>query len=124
MASFAFTSSNLSTLAMEHMAPIAGTASSVQGVVGTIGAAVIGFVIGQQFDGTRDPVRRRHRAVRGRRLPAHRADRAEAAVRADAADPTSGSGRESTAFPRTSAEDASNEGSGRRPDAVRPPLGS
>ena len=52
MASFAFTSSNLGTLAMEHMAPIAGTASSVQGVVGTMGAAAIGFLIGQQFDGT------------------------------------------------------------------------
>ena len=52
MASFAFTSSNLGTLAMEHMAEIAGTASSVQGVIGTIGAAAIGFVIGQQFDGT------------------------------------------------------------------------
>ena len=52
MASFAFTSSNLGTLAMEHMAEIAGTASSVQGVTGTIGAAAIGFVIGQQFDGT------------------------------------------------------------------------
>ena len=52
MASFSFTSSNLGTLAMEHMAPIAGTASSVQGVIGTIGAAAIGFVIGQQFDGT------------------------------------------------------------------------
>jgi DHA1 family bicyclomycin/chloramphenicol resistance-like MFS transporter len=37
---------------MEHMAPIAGTASSVQGVVGTVGAALIGFLIGQQFDGT------------------------------------------------------------------------
>ena len=55
MASFAFTSSNLGTLAMEHMAPIAGTASSVQGVIGTIGAAAIGFVIGQQFDGTALP---------------------------------------------------------------------
>jgi DHA1 family bicyclomycin/chloramphenicol resistance-like MFS transporter len=52
MASFAFTSSNLGTLAMEHMAPIAGTASSVQGVVGTLGAALIGFAIGQAFDGT------------------------------------------------------------------------
>ena len=52
MASFAFTSSNLGTLAMENMAPIAGTASSVQGMVGTIGAAAIGFVIGQKFDGT------------------------------------------------------------------------
>jgi DHA1 family bicyclomycin/chloramphenicol resistance-like MFS transporter len=55
MASFAFTSSNLGTLAMENMAPIAGTASSVQGMVGTIGAAAIGFVIGQQFDGTAIP---------------------------------------------------------------------
>jgi len=55
MACFAFTSSNLSTLAMEHMAAIAGTASSVQGVVGTVGAAAIGFVIGQQFDGTPVP---------------------------------------------------------------------
>ena len=55
MASFAFCSSNLNTLAMEHMAPIAGTASSVQGVVGTLGAAIIGFAIGQAFDGTPTP---------------------------------------------------------------------
>jgi DHA1 family bicyclomycin/chloramphenicol resistance-like MFS transporter len=55
MACFAFTSSNLGTLAMEHMAPIAGTASSVQGVVGTVGASAIGFLIGQQFDGTATP---------------------------------------------------------------------
>ena len=55
MCCFAFTSSNLGTLAMEHMAPIAGTASSVQGVVGTIGAALIGFLIGRSFDGTATP---------------------------------------------------------------------
>jgi DHA1 family bicyclomycin/chloramphenicol resistance-like MFS transporter len=55
MCAFAFTSSNFSTLAMEHMAPIAGTASSVQGMIGTIGGAVLGFVIGQQFDGTAVP---------------------------------------------------------------------
>lgn len=55
MACFAFTSSNLSTLAMEHMAPIAGTASAVQGVVGTIGGAALGFGIGQAFDGTATP---------------------------------------------------------------------
>ena len=55
MICFAFTSANLSTLAMEHMARIAGTASSVQGTVGTIGAAVIGFAIGQAFDGTVAP---------------------------------------------------------------------
>ena len=55
MAAFAFTSANLSTLAMEHMAPIAGTASSVQGVIGTIAGAGIGLVIGQSFDGTQLP---------------------------------------------------------------------
>ena len=55
MACFAFTSSNLSTLAMEHMAPIAGTASAVQGVVGTIGGATMGFIIGRSFDGTATP---------------------------------------------------------------------
>jgi len=55
MCAFAFTSSNLSTLAMEHMAPIAGTASSVQGMVGTIGGAILGFIIGQYFDGTVQP---------------------------------------------------------------------
>ena len=55
MAAFAFSSANLSTLAMEHMAPIAGTASSVQGVIGTIGGAAIGLVIGQSFDGTQLP---------------------------------------------------------------------
>jgi MFS transporter, DHA1 family, multidrug resistance protein len=52
MVGFAFTSSNLSALAMRNMAPIAGTASSVQGVIGTIGGAGIGFAIGQAFDGT------------------------------------------------------------------------
>jgi DHA1 family bicyclomycin/chloramphenicol resistance-like MFS transporter len=55
MACFAFSSSNLSTLAMEHMAAIAGTASAVQGVVGTIGGASLGYVIGQSFDGTATP---------------------------------------------------------------------
>jgi DHA1 family bicyclomycin/chloramphenicol resistance-like MFS transporter len=55
MCAFAFTSANLSTLAMEHMAPIAGTASSVQGVIGTVGGAGIGLLIGQSFDGTQLP---------------------------------------------------------------------
>jgi DHA1 family bicyclomycin/chloramphenicol resistance-like MFS transporter len=55
MGCFALTSSNFGTLAMENMASIAGTASSVQGVVGTIGAAAIGFLIGQQFNGTAVP---------------------------------------------------------------------
>ena len=55
MCCFALASSNLSTLAMEHMAAIAGTASSVQGVIGTIGGAIIGFAVGREFDGTAQP---------------------------------------------------------------------
>ncbi len=49
---FAFTSSNFGTLAMTNMAPIAGSASSVQGTISTLGSAAIGFAIGQAFDGT------------------------------------------------------------------------
>lgn len=52
---FAFTTSNFGTLAMSNMAPIAGTASSFQGVTGTIGGASLGLVIGQSFDGTQLP---------------------------------------------------------------------
>ena len=83
MASFAFTSSNFGTLAMEHMAPIAGTASSVQGVVGTLGAAIIGFVIGQAFDGTAMPFLIGTAVCAALGFIAHRADRAQAAVRSD-----------------------------------------
>jgi DHA1 family bicyclomycin/chloramphenicol resistance-like MFS transporter len=52
---FAFTTSNFATLAMTNMAAIAGTASSVQGVAGTIGGALIGLAIGQSFDGSQRP---------------------------------------------------------------------
>lgn len=52
---FAFTTSNFGTLAMTNMAPIAGTASSFQGVTGTIGGASLGLIIGQSFDGTQLP---------------------------------------------------------------------
>jgi DHA1 family bicyclomycin/chloramphenicol resistance-like MFS transporter len=55
MIAFAFCSANLSTLAMEHMSKIAGTASSVQGVVATIGGGLIGLAIGRAFDGTAQP---------------------------------------------------------------------
>ena len=55
MGSFAFTSSNLNTLAMEKMAPIVGMVSSIQGVIGTVVAAIAGFMIGQAFDGTQLP---------------------------------------------------------------------
>jgi DHA1 family bicyclomycin/chloramphenicol resistance-like MFS transporter len=54
-ASFAFCSSNLNTLAMEKMAPVAGMASSIQGVFSTILAAAGGFAIGQSFNGTQLP---------------------------------------------------------------------
>jgi DHA1 family bicyclomycin/chloramphenicol resistance-like MFS transporter len=53
--SFAFTTSNLGTMAMTNMAPIAGTASSFQGVTGTIGGALLGLAIGQAFNGTQLP---------------------------------------------------------------------
>jgi len=52
MCCFALTSANLSTLAMTNMAAIAGTASSVQGVVWTIGGSAVGFLIGAEFNGT------------------------------------------------------------------------
>lgn len=55
LASFSFCSANMNTLAMERMAPVAGMASSLQGVVGTIFAALAGFAIGQAFDGTQIP---------------------------------------------------------------------
>jgi len=55
LAAFAFTTSNFGTLAMTNMAPIAGTASSVQGVTGTVGGSLIGLGIGQAFDGTQLP---------------------------------------------------------------------
>jgi MFS transporter, DHA1 family, multidrug resistance protein len=55
MMTFALTTSNFATLAMTNMAAIAGTASSVQGVAGTIGGALIGLVIGQAFDGSQRP---------------------------------------------------------------------
>jgi len=55
MMAFAFTTSNLNTVALQNMAPVAGTASSVQGVIATIGGAGIGLAIGQAFDGTQLP---------------------------------------------------------------------
>ena len=55
MVAFAFCTANFGTLAMSNMAPIAGTASSTQGTLSTILAAVIGAVIGQAYDGTLTP---------------------------------------------------------------------
>jgi DHA1 family bicyclomycin/chloramphenicol resistance-like MFS transporter len=47
---------NFGALAMEPLGHIAGTASSVQGFVTTVGGALVGFAIGQQFDGSAVPV--------------------------------------------------------------------
>jgi len=47
---------NFSSMAMEPLGHIAGTASSVQGFVTTTFGALVGFAIGQQFDGTTVPL--------------------------------------------------------------------
>lgn len=56
MASFGLISSNLGAVAMQPLGHIAGTASSVQGVITTVGGALIGLAIGQSFDGTTVPL--------------------------------------------------------------------
>lgn len=48
--------SNFSAMAMERMGEIAGTASSLQGFVTTLGGALIGALIGQAFDGSTVPL--------------------------------------------------------------------
>lgn len=49
---FGFLGANLNALAMDPLGQVAGTASSAIGFVNTTGGALIGFVIGQLFDGT------------------------------------------------------------------------
>lgn len=53
---FGLTGPNFGSMAMEPVGHIAGTASSAQGCITTLGAALIGFFIGQQFDGTTVPL--------------------------------------------------------------------
>ncbi len=55
MSFFGLIGANAGALAMEPLGHIAGTASSVQGVIATIGGALIGFTIGQEFNGTTLP---------------------------------------------------------------------
>lgn len=52
MSVFGLIGSNLNSIAMLPMGHIAGTASSVQGLIGTVGGALLGAAIGQAFDGT------------------------------------------------------------------------
>lgn len=56
MAAMGLANSNFSAMAMENMGEIAGRASSLQGFIATLGAAVLGAVIGQAFDGTTVPL--------------------------------------------------------------------
>ena len=53
---FGLTSGNFGAMAMEPMGHIAGVASSFQGFVSMVGASLIGFFIGQGFNGTVVPI--------------------------------------------------------------------
>ena len=55
MSLFGLIGANSGALAMEPLGHVAGTASSVQGTITTIGGALIGFGIGQQFNETTLP---------------------------------------------------------------------
>jgi DHA1 family bicyclomycin/chloramphenicol resistance-like MFS transporter len=52
---FACASSNVNSLAMEPLGQVAGTAAAVFGFLQTVGGAVLGTLIGQQFNGTLTP---------------------------------------------------------------------
>jgi MFS transporter, DHA1 family, multidrug resistance protein len=49
---FGWQASNMNSLAMEPLGAVAGTAASVFGFFQTVGGALLGTIIGQQFDGT------------------------------------------------------------------------
>jgi MFS transporter, DHA1 family, multidrug resistance protein len=53
---FGFIAGNFGSMAMEPMGHIAGTASSAQGFISTTGGATLGFLIGQQFNGSTTPM--------------------------------------------------------------------
>jgi DHA1 family bicyclomycin/chloramphenicol resistance-like MFS transporter len=48
--------SNFGSMAMEPVGHIAGTASSVQGFITSIGAVIVGSAIGQSYAGTTAPL--------------------------------------------------------------------
>jgi DHA1 family bicyclomycin/chloramphenicol resistance-like MFS transporter len=56
MFQFGWIGSNFNSIAMEPLGHIAGSASSVQGFIQTLGGGFIGAVIGQAFDGTTTPL--------------------------------------------------------------------
>lgn len=53
---FGWGASNMNSLSMEPLGAVAGTASSVFGFIQTVGGALLGGFIGQQFNGTVVPV--------------------------------------------------------------------
>jgi DHA1 family bicyclomycin/chloramphenicol resistance-like MFS transporter len=53
---FGLIAGNFGAMAMEPMGHIAGTASSAQGFISTICGSLLGFAIGQQFDGSVVPM--------------------------------------------------------------------
>lgn len=56
MACFGLVGANAGALAMQPVGHIAGTASAIQGLMTTVGGALIGMVVGQAFDGTTLPL--------------------------------------------------------------------
>jgi DHA1 family bicyclomycin/chloramphenicol resistance-like MFS transporter len=53
---FGLTVGNFNAMAMEPVGHVAGTASSIQGFITTLGGALLGFWVGQHFDGTLVPL--------------------------------------------------------------------
>ncbi len=56
MGCFGLVGANSGALAMEPLGHVAGTASALQGLLSTVGAALIGLFIGQLFNGTTIPL--------------------------------------------------------------------
>jgi DHA1 family bicyclomycin/chloramphenicol resistance-like MFS transporter len=52
---FSWVASNMNSLSMEPLGAVAGTAAAVFGFSQTVGGAVIGTLVGQQFNGTLVP---------------------------------------------------------------------
>jgi DHA1 family bicyclomycin/chloramphenicol resistance-like MFS transporter len=53
---FGLMAPNFGAMAMEPLGHVAGTAASVQGFVTTVGGALLGFYVGQHYDGTVVPL--------------------------------------------------------------------
>ena len=56
MFSFGLMSGNFGAMAMEPLGHVAGAAASVQGFISMVGGSIIGFFIGQSFNGTLVPI--------------------------------------------------------------------